>query len=204
MTELEKAARQALDAMGLIGADLVCGASSHHRRADLHGDEDVCPITVRWHAAFAALSRALTQQAEPVTLTVAQQLRQLVDKFADEWNISDIEILSMAAYILEQQAEPAQAEPVKPVPVAWVGLTDAEIWSCPAPEDGFLIFARALEAKLKEKNAKQAERVLTEVDPITGITFKVTLKFDPEPVRAYYTIDELNKKYGDETGNPSF
>jgi hypothetical protein len=66
MTDLEKAARLALDAMGLIGADLVCGASSHRRRTDLHGDEDVCPITVRWHAAFSELSRALAQQAEPV------------------------------------------------------------------------------------------------------------------------------------------
>jgi hypothetical protein len=66
MSALEKAARQALGAMGLIGADLVCGASSHHRRTDLHGDEDVCPIRSRWHDAFEKLSRALAQQAEPV------------------------------------------------------------------------------------------------------------------------------------------
>ena len=51
---------------------------------------------------YAALS---LKQAEPVALTVAQQLRQLTDKFADEWNVSDIETLSMAAYILER-AEP--------------------------------------------------------------------------------------------------
>jgi hypothetical protein len=67
MSNLEQAARQALDAMGLIGADLVCGASIHRKVAELHGDGDVCPVSFRWHAAFAALERALDQQqAEPV------------------------------------------------------------------------------------------------------------------------------------------
>jgi hypothetical protein len=74
MTDLEKAARLALDAMGLVGADLVCGASSHHRRTDLHGDEDVCPIRSRWHDAFEKLSRALAQQAEPVVETTDREL----------------------------------------------------------------------------------------------------------------------------------
>jgi len=84
MSDLEKAARQALDAMGLVGADLVCGASSHHRRTDLHGDEDVCPIRSRWHDAFENLSRALAQRVESVELTrlnftSMQDARELVD-----------------------------------------------------------------------------------------------------------------------------
>ena len=55
---------------------------------------------------------AKAEQAESLVLTVAQQLRQLADKFDGEWNVSDIEMLSMAAYILEK-AEPV-VEPHKP------------------------------------------------------------------------------------------
>jgi hypothetical protein len=67
MTTLEKAARLALDAMRQVHPDLVCDAFSHNRRTDQHGYEDVCPITVRWNAAIAALDAALAQQqAEPV------------------------------------------------------------------------------------------------------------------------------------------
>jgi hypothetical protein len=45
-------------------------------------------------------------------------------------------------------------------PVAWVGLTDAEIYECwPGSLDPLKI-ARAIEAALKEKNAKQAEPVV--------------------------------------------
>ena len=40
------------------------------------------------------------------------------------------------------------AQPSKP----WVGLTDDEIWKCLPPEEDELAFARAIEAKLKEKN----------------------------------------------------
>jgi hypothetical protein len=66
MTALEQAARLALDAMRLVHPDFVCNASSHHRRTDLHGNEDVCPIAIRWRAAFAALEASLAEQAEPV------------------------------------------------------------------------------------------------------------------------------------------
>ena len=39
--------------------------------------------------------------------------------------------------------------------------------------------------------AHQTKRVLTEVDPISGITFKATLKFDPVPVQAERTWEPL-------------
>ena len=67
MTDLEKAARLTLEAMGLIGADLVCNAA-HHKKADRHGIGEPCPIQARWHHAFAALRQALEQpaQQEPV------------------------------------------------------------------------------------------------------------------------------------------
>jgi hypothetical protein len=56
----------------------------------------------------------------------------------------------------------AEAEAQQAEPVAWVGLTDAEIYECwPGVESMFKI-ARAIEAALKEKNAKpvQAEPVV--------------------------------------------
>ena len=67
MTDLEKAARLTLEAMGLIGADLVCDAA-HHKKADRHGIGEPCPVQARWHHAFAALRQALEQPAkqEPV------------------------------------------------------------------------------------------------------------------------------------------
>lgn len=67
MTDLEKAARMALEVAGLIGADLVCDAA-HHKKADRHGIGEPCPVQARWHHAFAALRQALEQpaQQEPV------------------------------------------------------------------------------------------------------------------------------------------
>ena len=99
MTDLEKAARLALNRLTAAQEwidDAVRGGHRHHTEIESAGD--LWPETV-------ALRAALAQQAKPVALTVAQQLRQLTDKFADEWNVTDIETLSMAAYILEQ-AEP--------------------------------------------------------------------------------------------------
>ncbi len=58
----EAAERLAIDAMGLIGADLVCEAS-HHDKKDRHGIGEACPVQKRWHEAFALL-RELA--AEPV------------------------------------------------------------------------------------------------------------------------------------------
>jgi hypothetical protein len=36
--------------------------------------------------------------------------------------------------------------------------------------------------------AQKTERVVTEVDPVTGITFKVTLKFDQEKGRVNWPM----------------
>jgi hypothetical protein len=52
------------------------------------------------------------------------------------------------------------------------------------PQDLHLLVNEAIRAAL----AQQAEPVLTEVDPITGITFKATLKFDPEPMASTAVI----------------
>jgi hypothetical protein len=57
---LREAAQAALNAMGRVGADLVC-AGSHHEKKDRHGGDEPCPIQARWHEAYDALLVALAQ-----------------------------------------------------------------------------------------------------------------------------------------------
>jgi hypothetical protein len=59
--------KQALEVMGLIGADLICEAA-HHQKKDRHEIGEPCPIQQRWHEAFDALRAAIEQagKQEPV------------------------------------------------------------------------------------------------------------------------------------------
>jgi hypothetical protein len=50
--------RQVQRVMGLMGADLICGAA-HHEKADRHDIGDPCPIQKRWHEVFATLRERL-------------------------------------------------------------------------------------------------------------------------------------------------
>jgi hypothetical protein len=100
MTDLEKAARMALEAMGLIGADLVCDAA-HHKKADRHGIGERCPIQARWHHAFAALRQALSDSVE-------QPAKQRHIAY----------VCPQCYWTLEER--PAHQKP-------WVGLTDEQI-----------------------------------------------------------------------------
>lgn len=67
MTLIE-AAKQALEALGLMGADLICEAA-HHGKKDRHGIGEPCHIQQRWHKAFDALRTAIeaAEKQEPVT-----------------------------------------------------------------------------------------------------------------------------------------
>ena len=145
MTDLEKAARMALEAMGLIGADLVCDAA-HHKKADRHGIGEPCPVQARWHHAFAALRQALeqpAQQQEPVAWVREHEL-PLAPGDAFSW---------VETFV---HKTPLYTSP--PASKQWVSLTDKEITRMAAP--WFLsmywslcnTFARDIEAKLKEKN----------------------------------------------------
>jgi len=62
-----EAMKHVLDAMGLMGADLICEAA-HHEKKDRHEIGETCPIQQRWHKAFAALRTAIEQaeKQEPV------------------------------------------------------------------------------------------------------------------------------------------
>jgi hypothetical protein len=61
------AMKQALEVMGLMGADLICEAA-HHKKKDLHEIGEPCPIQQRWHKAFDALRNAIAEaeKQEPV------------------------------------------------------------------------------------------------------------------------------------------
>ena len=161
----------ALEAMGLIGADLVCEAA-HHEKADRHGIGEPCPIQARWHHAFTALREALAEQpAQKCSYPYCGcnskawckvERNEALDKKAEN------------ARELGLDYEPAQQEPVAkhyvdgghlvypPAQRTWVGLQDDEIYSVfenlqvmhhrPPTTDSRVIFARAIEAKLREKN----------------------------------------------------
>ncbi len=53
--------RQVQRVMGLMGADLICGAA-HHEKADQHDIGDPCPIQKRWHEVFATLRERLGEK----------------------------------------------------------------------------------------------------------------------------------------------
>jgi len=55
-----EAMKQALEAMGLMGADLICEAA-HHGKKDRHGIGEPCHIQQRWHKAFDALRTAIAE-----------------------------------------------------------------------------------------------------------------------------------------------
>jgi hypothetical protein len=72
---LREAAQAALNAMGRVGADLVC-AGSHHEKKDRHGGDEPCPIQARWHKAYDALLVALAQPvpATPADMAIYQAI----------------------------------------------------------------------------------------------------------------------------------
>ena len=72
--DANEAMKLALEAMGLIGADLVCEAA-HHEKADRHGIGEPCPIQARWHHAFATLQEALAEQPAQQDSTCSNALR---------------------------------------------------------------------------------------------------------------------------------
>ena len=137
------AMKQALEVMGLMGADLICEAA-HHKKKDLHEIGEPCPIQQRWHKAFDALRTAIEQ---------AEKQEPVAWLYLDAWGT-----LKLSQII----PPPVGAFPVYTTPLAapreWVGLTDEE-FDLLVPYCGnefdlkdYKDFARAIEAKLKEKN----------------------------------------------------
>ena len=140
MNDLEKAARQALDAL----EDLV---------STVDDDRDYMASAL---SAITALRAALAQQQDEPFAYCYVDTKTSADAFTfDPDPVDAVEGTVFPLYAaLAQQAEPVTLN---------------------GPTTPFPIFGSATK--------KQAEPVvLTEVDPITGITFKATLKFDPEPV----------------------
>lgn len=130
MTDLEKAARMALKAMGLIGADLVCDAA-HHKKADRHGIGEPCPIQARWHHAFAALLQALSDSVEKP----AQQSAERVEPVDWEAVAAD---QAMTIAMMKSQRKP------------WVGLPESAFAGMSLQQ---VIAMKYADLLLKEKNA---------------------------------------------------
>ena len=167
MTPLEKAARQALDAMGLIGADLVCGASIHQKVAELHGDGDVCPVSLRWHAAFAALESTLAQQkAEPVAIPGAIPMTEVAARSRSMPERS--EALERARERLDR-AEPVVERAVMPAIGDYVLATK---YSDGDPGDAWALgfYAGELDMGITRHDIKVAPRYL--VNDSSGATIR--------------------------------
>jgi hypothetical protein len=127
-----EAMKQALEAMGLMGADLICEAA-HHGKKDRHGIGEPCHIQQRWHKAFDALRTAIAEaeKQEPVLKPC--------------WYESKEKTMCRKCGQVHAEAIPPAAQ--------WVGLTDEEIereWQFLHDEEGNPPdehdFARAIEA----------------------------------------------------------
>jgi len=157
----KEAMKLVLEVMGLIGADLVCEAA-HHEKADRHGIGEPCPIQARWHHAFATLREALAEQpAQKCSYPYCGcnskawckvERNEALDKKAEnarELGL-DYEPARDSGIVTAGGADPRTQR-------TWVGLTNNELQPI-ADEYRILFgswvedFARAIEAKLKEKN----------------------------------------------------
>lgn len=136
MTELEKAARQALEALEY--------AQTGNRRPEVIG------------TAITALRTAI-EQAETAQAAVWEEGKPPVfgPPIGILMKLKGDETLKL--YPLEQKPAPAAQ------PAEWVGLTEDELVEiCPDNStpmslgEAFVMYARAIEAKLKEKNGGAA------------------------------------------------
>lgn len=90
-------------------------------------------------AAVAALRAAIEQAEKPV----AWRWKEVKGEFVGDWMLTEIE---PPPYVTESM-------PLYAAPRQWVGLTDEEIYQIGLDTPiGATNFARAIEAKLKEKN----------------------------------------------------
>lgn len=150
--------QQALDAMGTVGADWICEAS-HHAKKDRHKLGEPCPLQQRWHIAYQALRERLAQperthwegceevhpecrKQEPIAWVTGWHDGHCVIRAVDPALMLPI---GAALYTAPQRRE-------------WVGLTEEEIKALPQwfpshETAAVLPLIRAIEAKLREKNA---------------------------------------------------
>jgi hypothetical protein len=129
-----EAMKQALEVMGLIGADSICEAA-HHQKKNRHEFGEPCPIQQRWHKAFDALRTAIEQAEKQAPVGEVLNERGEVDYIS---------------YV------PPVGTPLYTAPRQWVGLTEEEIeqgkkesW---VSEQAFESAVWWAEAKLREKN----------------------------------------------------
>ena len=157
----------ALEAMGLIGADLVCEAA-HHEKADRHGIGEPCPIQARWHHAFTALREALAEHPAQQDSTCSNALRIQHKPYPRTCKKCGLgPCVELAQQALDKKADNARElgldyEPVQDGGIVtaggfdprtqhtWVGLTDEDELDWDGGDLKSLV--KAIEAKLKEKN----------------------------------------------------
>ena len=168
----------ALDALEAVNVNLVCQAS-HHKKTDGHGVYGICPNKNRHIAAIYAIKEALSEQpldmvgqAEPKYKVTVIDDHHLAGVPLEQWGKQQAEPVAWTTMpdaddwtFISGSANPNGKLDGKWLPLystppqrTWRGLTPEEIHQLdPLPHDTFnqqrLDFARAIETKLREKNA---------------------------------------------------
>ena len=123
--------QMALDAMRAVSVDEHLCNAAHHIKKDRHGIDEPCPIAKRFNDIAEALRARLAQpEPEPVA-----------------WMHDSHVGFNVPLYTALPQRDETPAKAVE-----WQGLTDGEIEKLYLGSFDEGQFARAIEAKLKEKN----------------------------------------------------
>ena len=105
-----------------------------------------------WQACEDAITALRERLAQPEQEPVAPKCGAIIEVFGKDWRL---EYLSLP--VGKHKLYTQQYNYTAPQPRQWQGLTDEEqnqvAWSCGAMSADWLEFARAIEAKLREKNA---------------------------------------------------
>jgi hypothetical protein len=134
----------------------------HHAKKDQNHHLGECPPVIRWHHAIQAGKKAIAklERQKPVALfylPVRKDMREDVEALIDHakrarW--TNVVVRKDAVETTYEADWIKELIPYTPPQRTWVGLTDEEISACDPSEEcwGLLKIAKAIEAKLKEKN----------------------------------------------------
>jgi len=144
----DEALRLALEAMELVIVDFVC-KSAHHAKKDRHVLFEPCPVVERYKQAITAIKEALKTKDEPVAWMFQHE---------ETGRIMFVEAQQLEWGFEKGNPRLEKVGPLYTTPQrTWVGLTEEDLKLLSAEwrivygawmDD----FARAIEAKLKEKN----------------------------------------------------
>ena len=159
----DEALRLALEFIPSISPAFICEAS-HHKKHEQHASNELCPHVTKQKQVYEAIKAALEAKDEPVAWSHAgamppeqEQMKEAAYRLAPWLSaaLDDPKVCQEYKNDINAWFDAAMPAPQR----TWVGLTDEEILDkCESVPDydignrDLIQFARAVEAKLKEKN----------------------------------------------------